>query len=140
MRWHSTSCMAPKSTSPPTVPTRRSFSVMPIRRRKRAAAVAEAAVAAGGAAGAKPRVLLVAPRDSYRTAPYIAAARAQGVDLLIASEGRQTLSGLEMPGVQVNLHALPGSLQALLSAAQAQPFNGVIGTDDASSEFAVQDG
>lgn len=99
-----------------------------------------AAVAAAGAAVAKPRVLLVAPRDSYRTAPYIAAARAQGIDLLIASEGRQTLSGLEMPGVQVNLHDLPGSLQALLSAAQAQPFNGVIGTDDASSEFAVQAG
>ena len=103
-------------------------------------AVAAAAVVAAGAAVAKPRVLLVAPRDSYRTAPYIAAARAQGVDLLIASEGRHTLSGLEMPGVQVNLHDMPGSLQALLSAAQVQPFNGVIGTDDASSEFAVQAG
>src|SRR3970040_688375 len=99
---------------------------MPTRPRTRAEAVVAAAVAAAGAAVAKPRVLLVAPRDSYRTAPYIAAARAQGIDLLIASEGRQTLSGLEMPGVQVNLHDLPGSLQALLSAAQAQSFNGVI--------------
>jgi len=93
---------------------------------------------AAGAAVARPRVLLVAPRDSYRTAPYIAAARVQGVDLLIASEGKQPLSGLEAPGVQVNLHDVPGSLQMLLTAARAQPFMGVIGTDDASSEFAVQ--
>ena len=93
---------------------------------------------AAGAAVAKPRVLLVAPRDSYRTAPYIAAARKQGVDLLIASEGKYTLSGLDAPGVQVNLHDTPGSLQAVLAAVQAQPFTGVIGTDDASTELAVQ--
>ena len=92
---------------------------------------------AAGAAVAKPRVLLVAPRDSYRTAPYIAAARKQGVDLLIASEGKYALSGLDVPGVQVNLHDTPASLQAILTAVQAQPFAGVIGTDDASTELAV---
>jgi biotin carboxylase len=81
---------------------------------------------------------LVAPRDSYRTAPYIAAARKQGVDLLIASEGRHALSGLDVPGVQVDLRDAPGSLKTVLSAAQAQPFAGVIGTDDASAELAVQ--
>jgi SAM-dependent methyltransferase len=43
------------------------------------AADAAAAVVAAGAAVAKPRVLLVAPRDSYRTAPYIAAARGYGI-------------------------------------------------------------
>ncbi len=101
-------------------------------------AVDAAAVdAAAGAAVAKPRILLVAPRDSYRTAPYIAAAREQGIDLLIASEGTHTLSGLEVPGVQVNLQDVPGSLQTLLSAVRAQPFQGVIGTDDVSSELAV---
>jgi biotin carboxylase len=102
------------------------------------AAVVAAAVVAAGAAVAKPRVLLVAPRDSYRTAPYIAAARKQGVDLLIASEGKHALSGLEVPGVQVNLRDTPASLQAILTAAQTQPFAGVIGTDDASTELAVQ--
>jgi biotin carboxylase len=93
---------------------------------------------AAGAAVAKPRVLLVAPRDSYRTAPYIAAARKQGVDLLIASEGKYALSGIDVPGVQVNLHDTPASLQAILTAVQEQPFVGVIGTDDASTELAVQ--
>ena len=99
---------------------------------------AVAVVVAAGAAVAKPRVLLVAPRDSYRTAPYIAAAHKQGVDLLIASEGKYALSGLDVPGVQVNLHDTPASLQAILTAVQAQPFAGVIGTDDASTELAVQ--
>lgn len=98
---------------------------------------AAAAVAAAGVAVAKPRVLLVAPRDSYRTAPYIAAARKQGVDLLIASEGKHALSGLDVPGVQVNLRDTPASVQAILTAGQAQPFAGVIGTDDASTELAV---
>lgn len=97
-----------------------------------------AVVVAAGAAVARPRVLLVAPRDSYRTAPYITAARKQGVELLLASEGKHTLSGLDMPGVQVDLGDAPGSLQAVLTAAQTQPFAGVIGTDDASAEFAVQ--
>ena len=94
--------------------------------------------AVAGVAVAKPRVLLVAPRDSYRTAPYIAAARKQGVDLLIASEGKYTLSRLDAPGVQINLHDTQASLQSILSAAQEQPFAGVIGTDDASAELAVQ--
>lgn len=99
---------------------------------------AAAAVVAAGVAVAKPRVLLVAPRDSYRTAPYIAAARKLGVDLLIASEGKHTLCGDDMPGVQVDLRDTSASLQAILTAAQAQPFLGVIGTDDASTEFAMQ--
>ncbi len=93
---------------------------------------------AAEAAVAKPRVLLVAPRDSYRTAPYIAAARKLGIDLLIASEGKHELSGLDVPGMQVNLRDTPSSLQVVLTAGLAQPFVGVIGTDDASSEFAVQ--
>lgn len=92
--------------------------------------VAEAAVA-------KPRVLLVAPRDSYRTAPYITAARKLDVDLLIASEGKNTLCGQEVPGLQVDLRDAVTSLQTILDTAQAQPFLGVIGTDDASTEFAV---
>jgi biotin carboxylase len=95
-------------------------------------------VVAAGAAVAKPRVLLVAPRDSYRTAPYIAAARKLDVDLLIASEGKHSLSGLDAPGVHIDLRDAPGSLQAVLTASQEQPFAGVIGTDDASTEFAVQ--
>lgn len=100
--------------------------------------VAAAVVAAGAAVVARPRVLLVAPRDSYRIAPYIAAAHRQDVDLLIASEGEHAVSGRDAPGLRIDLQNHPASLAAVLTAADQRPFAGVIGTDDVSTEFAVQ--
>jgi biotin carboxylase len=85
-----------------------------------------------------PRVLLIAPRDSYRTAPYIAAARKQGIDLLIASEGERALSGQDVPGLRIDLSNTNASLDAVLAAASPTPFAAVIGTDDGSVEFAAQ--
>jgi biotin carboxylase len=95
---------------------------------------------AAGVAVAKPRVLLVAPRDSYRTAPYIAAARKLDVDVLIASEGQHTLAALDAPGVKIDLNDVPASLRVLLAAARERAFAGVIGTDDTSAELAVAAG
>ena len=88
----------------------------------------------------RPRVLLVAPRDSYRSAPYLAAARKLEVDVLIASEGNHSLSGLDAPGVRIDLNDVPASLRVLLAAAHEHPFAGVIGTDDTSVELAVAAG
>lgn len=88
----------------------------------------------------KPRVLVVAPRDSYRIAPYIAAARKLDVDLLIASEGRHSLAGLDTPGLQIDLNNIPATLQAISTAGYDRPFAGVIGTDDSSAELAVHAG
>lgn len=88
----------------------------------------------------KPRVLLIAPRDSYRIAPYIAAARKLDLDLLIASEGRHSLAGLDAPGLHIDLNNIPAALQAISMAARERPFAGVIGTDDHSAELAVQAG
>lgn len=93
-------------------------------------AVAEAVVAS-------PRVLLIAPRDSYRIAPYITAARKQQIDLLIASEGRQALAGFDVPGIQVELGSLETALTAIRTAAQADGFSAVIGTDDGTIELAA---
>ncbi len=104
------------------------------------AALAAAADVAAGAAVAKPRFLLVAPRDSYRSAPYIAAARKLDVDVLIASEGNHSLSGLDAPGVKIDLNDVPASLRSLLAAAHEGAFAGVIGTDDTSAELAVAAG
>lgn len=88
----------------------------------------------------KPRILLVAPRDSYRIAPYIAAARKLDVDLLIASEGRHSLAGLDAPGLQIDLNDVSATLKAIAIAGQDRPFAGVIGTDDNSIELAVHAG
>lgn len=85
----------------------------------------------------KPRILLVAPRDSYRIAPYIAAARKLDVDLLVASEGRHSLAGLDAPGLQIDLNDVSATLKAIAIAGQDRPFAGVIGTDDNSIELAV---
>jgi biotin carboxylase len=109
-----------------------------LSRASAAAGAGAVPVAAGAAAVARPRVLLVAPRDSYRTAPYIAAAHKQGIDLLIASEGEHAMAGLDAPGLQIDLHDTDASLKAVLAAAQERPFSAVIGTDDASTEFAVR--
>jgi len=87
---------------------------------------------------ARPRVLLVAPRDSYRTVPYIEAARRQGIELLIASEGREALSGSDAPGLRVDLHDLPRSIESVTRAAATRAFAGVVGTDDTSLQLAVE--
>lgn len=85
-----------------------------------------------------PRVLLIAPRDSYRTAPYVAAARKQGVELLIASEGEYALTGSDTPGLRIDLSNADASLDVVLASARPRPFAAVIGTDDGSVEFAAQ--
>lgn len=84
-----------------------------------------------------PRVLLIAPRDSYRTAPYVAAARKQGVELLIASEGEYALTGTDVPGLRIDLSNAAASLHAVLAAAGRNPFAAVIGTDDGSVELSA---
>lgn len=85
--------------------------------------------------GARPRLLLIAPPGSYRTAAYLQTARDLGVDVLVASEGRHSLVGEIAAGLHVDLHR-PEALQVLLQANQARPFSGVVATDDASVELA----
>ena len=87
---------------------------------------------------AVPRVLLIAPRDSYRTAPYVAAARKQGIELLIASEGEYALAGSDLPGLRIDLSNTDASVDVVLAAASQNPFAAVIGTDDSSVELAAQ--
>ena len=101
-------------------------------------AEAEAVGAVAGAVVARPRVLLVAPRESYRIAPYIAAAGEQDIDLVIASEGEHALAGIGVPGVRVDLADPEASLAAIRASARERPYAAVIGTDDASIELAVQ--
>lgn len=83
----------------------------------------------------RPRLLLIAPPGSYRTAAYLATARELGVEVLVASEGRHSLVGEIAAGLHVDLHS-PGALQTLLQANRQQPFSGVVATDDASVELA----
>lgn len=82
----------------------------------------------------KPRLLLITPPNSYRTAAYLAAARRRDIDVLIASEGRFSLVSEIAAGLQVNLED-PAALSQLLDANAGQPFAGVVATDDAVVEL-----
>jgi len=82
-----------------------------------------------------PRLLLVAPPNSYRTAAYLAAARQQHVDVLVASEGRHSLVSEVAGGLHIDLSD-PGAVDTLLQASHERPFSGVVATDDATVELA----
>jgi len=98
-----------------------------------AAGVAAAVVAA---AGVKPRILLISPQDSYRIAPYINAARSLNADLLIASEGRQAVSGFEVPGMRLDFDRR-SAIESIRAEAAQSPFSAILGTDDATIELAA---
>jgi hypothetical protein len=83
---------------------------------------------------AQPRLLLITPPNSYRTAAYLAAAKRRGIDVLIASEGRYSLVSELAGGLQVDLDS-PAALDQLLEANARQAFAGVVATDDAVVEL-----
>ena len=83
---------------------------------------------------APSRLLLIAPPNSYRTVAYLESARRQGVDVLVASEGKHSLVGEIASGLHVDLSA-PDALDILLEAAQDRPFSGVVATDDTTVEL-----
>jgi len=83
---------------------------------------------------AHSRILLIAPQNSYRTVAYLESARQQGVDVLVASEGKYSLVGEIAAGLHLDLSA-PDALEILLGAARDQPFSGVVATDDTTVEL-----
>jgi hypothetical protein len=87
----------------------------------------------------RPRLLLIAVPNSYRTVAYLEAARRHGVDVLVASEGKYSLVGEIAAGLHVDLSD-PGSLTLLLQANRERSFNGVVATDDTTVELASRIG
>jgi biotin carboxylase len=83
------------------------------------------------------RILLIAPHDSYRTAPFLAAAKARGIEVLIASEAKYSLVSAYADGLHLDLGDTQTSLQTILREAQQRPFAAVLGSDDASTELAA---
>jgi biotin carboxylase len=83
------------------------------------------------------RILLIAPHDSYRTAPFLAAAKARGIEVLIASEAKYSLVSAYADGLHLDPGDTQASLQTILREAQRRPFAAVLGSDDASTEIAA---
>ncbi|MEK6770688.1 MAG: hypothetical protein AABY62_03490, partial [Pseudomonadota bacterium] len=56
------------------------------------------------------RILLIAPHGSYRTAPFLAAAQALGIEVLIASEAKHSLVSAYAQGLHLDLNDPPSAL------------------------------
>ena len=86
----------------------------------------------------KPRLLLVAPPDSYRIAAYLKAAHSLNVDLQIASRGEHSLVGEIAAGVHINLDDERQALERILHSARDNPYRSVIAPDDYTVELAAK--
>jgi len=84
------------------------------------------------------RVLIIAPHGSYRTAPFIQAARQQHCEVLIASQGEHSIVSEYAQGLHIDLADPERAVARILQAAAEQPFVGVIGTDDGTTEIATR--
>jgi biotin carboxylase len=83
---------------------------------------------------ARPRLLLIAPPNSYRTVAYMDAARRQGIGVLVASEGKFSLVSAVAGGLHVDLSD-PAARDVLLAENRRRPFSGVVATDDSTVEL-----
>ncbi|MDH3513705.1 MAG: ATP-grasp domain-containing protein [Gammaproteobacteria bacterium] len=102
-----------------------------------AAAEVSRPVTASDRHAAPRRILLIAPHDSYRTAPFLAAAKARNIEVLIASEARYSLVSAYADGLHLDLGDIQASLQTIRREAQRRPFAAVLGSDDPSTEIAA---
>ncbi|WP_428603681.1 ATP-grasp domain-containing protein [Sedimenticola sp.] len=86
----------------------------------------------------QPQLLLISPSQSYRLAPYLAAAERLGVTLTIVSDSRYSLTREVANGI-LGEFAQPGPLiQSILKRAKNTPLVGVVATDDNTVELAAR--
>ncbi len=86
----------------------------------------------------RPRLLLIAPHGSYRTAPYIAAAGRLGAEALVASPGRYSVVSSYAEGLHIEPGDPDAALARILAEARRRPFAAVLGTDDGTTELAAR--
>ena len=84
----------------------------------------------------RPRLLLVAPRQSYRIAAYLRAAEQLGVDVLVASDGPHSLISAVADGLHIDPAEPEQALSRLLREVAERPIQGVVGCDDSTVELA----
>jgi hypothetical protein len=89
-------------------------------------------------AGDSRRLLLLAQPNSYRIAPYLLAAQAMGLRVLIGSRGLHSLTTEVSQGLHLDLDDHDAALAAILDEARSQAFAGIIGSDDSTVELAAK--
>ncbi len=84
----------------------------------------------------RPRLLVIAPFGSYRTAPFLAAA-AEHADVVLASEGSSALVRSDLPGLALPFSDLEACRRLLTEEARrAGAFRAILGLDDRGTEIA----
>ena len=84
----------------------------------------------------KPRLLLIAPFGSYRTAPFLAAAE-RWAEVVLASEGTSNIVRSGLPGLRLALDDLDGCERALRDEMErGGPFHAILGLDDWGTQVA----
>jgi len=79
-----------------------------------------------------PRVLLVLPSGTYKAPDFMAAARAVGAEVVVASDRRQALSGmLSDRAVTLRLHDPDDAVERIVRLAERAPLDAVVAADDA---------
>jgi biotin carboxylase len=74
-----------------------------------------------------PRVLLVLPAAGYRTEDFVAAARALGAEVTVASDRGQAIRGV----VRVDLSDPDRAADAIVAAAARRPVDAIVAADEA---------
>jgi len=85
----------------------------------------------------RPRLLIIAPHQSYRIAPYISAAEQLGVDITVASAGEHSIISVINKGLHIDFSDQQQALADILAASVKTPFQAVLGTDDISVALAA---
>ena len=85
------------------------------------------------------RVLLLLPSATYRAHDFLAAARAVGAEVVVASERRQALSAaMGDRALTVRLHRPEEAADAIVALAARSPLDAVVGVDDQGVEVAAR--
>lgn len=85
-----------------------------------------------------PRLLIIAEPSSYRIGAFLGAAGRLGMEVLIASRGRDSLVSEVHDGLHIEPAAHAGALEKIAAQAARTPFDGVIGIDDGVVELAAK--
>src|SRR5437879_12882326 len=91
--------------------------------------------------GPVARVLLLLPSATYRAADFLEAARALDVDVVVASEQRQTLAeAMGDRALHLDLHDRNAATEAPVALAGRGPIRALLAVDDRAVGGAAEEG
>jgi len=86
----------------------------------------------------RKRLLLIAPRFSYRIAAYIQAANRANIRILIASDGKNSLVSELAAGLHVDFDDVDATVSIIATQHQLTPFDAIITSDDRTVAITAQ--